>query len=214
MRRRPRTFRRRQRNLVWLPSVGPGLCSEPLTVNACSDVTPTDDLFLLAAAARASSQATLVDAPDEATVLRIVGNLAVFAACNCTQSGTHLTSFDCAVGIYISDLSSGDLAAGATPQDLNPMMTEDGGSKDWLWRGYWNCLFQTTLTTGGVDFDSRSSNEDGYWKDLDIRVKRRLTPNEAIILSFCCTHEMVNASEDIVPVAAFNGDLRMLVKVG
>lgn len=209
MRRRPRMFRRRQRNLLWLPAVGPGQCWEDLTVTDCQDpILP--DLFLLAAAQRGLVEGPNIESVDEGTLLRMVGNLSCdIAASNPAGSPTQFEIAVC-VGIYITDLTTG--APPPVPGQVMSVADPDQEpSKDWLWRGMWGT--GAALGTGGSFH--RNSNEDQYWKDLDIRVKRKITPNEALILTWDVQLDLGTFGAPAGGVQAkWNGDLRALIKMG
>lgn len=208
VRGRRRTFRRRQRNLLWVNAVGPGQCWEDLTVTDCQDpILP--DLFLLVAAQRGLTEGPNIESVDEGTLLRLVGNLSVdFSATN--QSTPTQFEVAACVGIYITDLTSG-LPPPVPGMVMSVADPEQEPSKDWLWRSMWGT--GAALGSGGTFH--RNSNEDGYWKDLDIRVKRIIRPNEAIILSWDIQLDLGTfPAPGGGTQCKWNGDMRALVKMG
>jgi len=205
MRSRRVRLRPRRKN-AWLAGAR-SECSSRLTVTACDAEVPADpDLFLI------------LDNPDdgvpgqvesvsEVTSLRIVGDLWYYSTINAAAAAEpqHIT-FSFASGIYLAD----QVTAGGTV--LDPFIANDQSSKDWLWR---NLTMHGFSSLGGAIAQSGLtpvSNADNH-PHIDIRVKRKVRKQEALVLAVHVTTDnpFPSGTHRTLDTAHLYADLRVLV---
>jgi len=177
--RRRRGFSRRpKRKMAWNAAAN-SACIERLTVTHCDDesfdlIDP--DYFNLVNNPPPPVPGD-VSAGTEVTVLRLVGDLTLWSSINATAATEpQLVTTIFYMGIFIADLP----AEGGSRYD--PTRSDDASAGDWLWRGM---VVHNFHSTGGQIAQTQIANASspGAWPHIDIRVKRKLRPNEAILLA-------------------------------
>lgn len=164
---------------MWLAGAN-SACGERLTVTPCDfeglpSVAP--DLFLL------------VDNPEDAipgqvgsvsdvTIVRLVGDLWMYSsvsAADATEPQFQTVQFH--IGVYIADTPFNEVAT-----VLDPTLSAHAASKDWMYR---NLEVHTYAAGLGPTQQNRSTpvSSGPTHPHLDIRVKRKVRKEEAILMS-------------------------------
>jgi len=177
-----RVIRRAQRRKTsWLEGIRGG-CTVDIPVRPCTDVESAPLSFLLVDNPAAVIPGDVTTA-TEATVVRIVGELLVYHGYVAANAGDSSIAFITTwMGIAIQDITQ----QGAF-DPLHPFL--DNQSKDWLWRGtFWS---STAVLAGGTELRTFTNNEAGpqSGSHIDVRVKRKIREEEAIVLNVFSTIE-------------------------
>jgi len=110
------------------------------------------------------------------------------------------------MGIFIADLP----AEGGTR--LDPTRSDDASSSDWLWRGM---VVHNFHSTGGQIAQTQPSaaSSPATHPHIDVRVKRKLRPNEAILLAVKVAKDnpFPSGTDRTDMTAGLYADLRYLV---
>jgi len=208
MRRRTRVVRAR-RKMTWLAGAN-SACSDRLTVTPCDDenlpnVAP--DLFLLVDNPEDALPGS-VSSVSEVTVLRIVGDLWFLSSISAADAAEpQLITFSFASGIYLADTAEGQVAT-----VLDPSESANASSSDWMFR---NRTMHAFSSLGGAIQQSGLtpiSNGDVH-PHLDIRVKRKVRKQEAILLAVKCTidNPFPSGTNRTLETAHLYADIRVLV---
>jgi len=173
---RARRMRRARRKTAWYAGAN-SECSSRLTVTACdAEVIPDPDLFLILDNP-ADGVPGQVESVSEVTSLRIVGDLWYLSSISAAAAAEpQLITFSFHSGIYLGDES----AIGGTV--LDPNLSEDSSSKDWLWR---NLTVHAFSSLGGAIQQSGLTpiSSGVTHPHLDITVKRKVRKEEALVLA-------------------------------
>jgi len=211
LRRASPRVRRKQRT-TWFNGASEG-CGEVLTVERCGlEIFPSDpDLFTLVDNPASSAALGTVGDGEEVTLLRTVGEIVLnlsFVNINAPASWYELVTVY--MGIYIADA---DASGAVIIRD--PSKAEDMPNKDWLWRGTWGSS-QCNLI-GNTTFTCTTNFDDGGWaghngSHIDVKVKRKLRPEESIVLAFRATHDDVLAAGGTAFSLLVQANIRCLIK--
>jgi len=198
--------RRPRRKTAWLEGIRGG-CTVPLTVRPCNDFETAPQSFLVVDNPAAVIPGDVTTA-TEATVVRIVGELIIFHGYVASAAGnSSIAVITTWMGIAIQDIP---LQGTFVP--LHPFL--DNQSKDWLWRGtFWS---SDAVLPGGTTLDTKNNmehgNSEGCGAHIDIRVKRKLREQEAIVLNVFTTVDHLSGSS-FGTDAELNGNVRALIEL-
>jgi len=209
-RRRRAVRRTRKRRMQWLN--GASLeCSQHLEIDSCVEPTMNNvELFTLVDNPSLAFPGDVVGSANEVTVLRIVGeiNFAVlWVVATAAQSWWETLAISW--GIYVGDV---DQNGAAIVKD--PLAVEDMNSKDWLARGTYftsecNLAGNTTFTC--TENDPYTTGTNANASHLDVKVKRRMRPEESLILSVHAIHDDILGAQQATLSAQLQGNVRVLV---
>lgn len=214
MRFRRRSFRRRsspRRKLQWLNGASPD-CSVTLATKRCNSEVPFEgnQVFVLVDNPTLPAPGDQVGSANEATVMRIVGEfniLTQFIAVSAAASSLLMVAFY--MGIYVGDV---DATGGVIIKD--PSDLADANSKDWLWRGSY--FTGECIDAGGTLFtctenDPYTEGTAANGSHLDIRVKRKMRPEEQLVFSITGVFDQIIGSA--ISFSSFlYGNVRVLMK--
>jgi len=206
MRTRRRRVVRARRKTAWLAGAN-SLCSSRLNVQACdAEVQDPPDLFLILDNPQDAVPGQ-VESVSEITSLRIVGDLWYYSTINAAAAAEpqHIT-FSFHSGIYLAD----QVSQGGTV--LDPSLSADASSKDWLWR---NLTMHGFSSLGGAIAQSGLtpiSHADRH-PHLDITVKRKVRKQEALVLAVkvVTDNPFPSGTHRTLDTAHLYADLRVLV---
>lgn len=216
MRRFRRTrFPRKKRRLQWLNGASPDCGSEiPLIPCGAEEPGPLANvqLFTLVDNPALAAPGDAVGSANEATVIRIVGelNLALsYVSSPSPSTVTWYTTVMVAMGIYVGDV---DESFAAIVKD--PLSQRDMNSKDWLWRGTYfdsECSLPGITTFSCTENDPYTSGTNANGSHLDIKVKRKLRPEESLILAVNGQFDDILTAGQVALNLRLYGNVRVLM---
>lgn len=200
--------------MQWLNGASPD-CGIPLSMIPCDNEAGSLNnvqLFTLVDNPFLAAPGDVVGSANEATVLRIVGEIDLCLASLTSPTPaavTFLYQMGIYMGIYVGDT---DQAAAAIVKD--PFAQQDMNSKDWLWRG---SFFHSESGIPGTSLFTVTENDpycegtNANGSHLDIKVKRKLRPEESLILAINPTFDDILNSSQLVFTLQLYANLRVLV---
>lgn len=151
----------------------------------------------------------VVGSATEAVVERVVGEIHIhLTTIAVSAAATWIENVYFLMGIYVGDV---DGTGGVIVRD--PASATDMNNKDWLWRGMFstnecnlngNTTF-TCQTNAGQDMSANSGSH------IDVKVKRKIHPEEDLILSIHGLHDDVLNSAQAAFTAKVYANIRVLV---
>jgi len=139
-------------------------------------------------------------------VVRIVGEILLYHGfAQSAAAESTIAALTTWMGIAIQDIP---LQGAFDP--LHPFL--DNQSKDWLWRGtFWSTA---TINAGASILSTFTNVEAGpqTGSHIDVRVKRKLREQEAIVLNVFATLDFLQGSSMAADVE-LNGNVRALIEL-
>lgn len=176
MKRRMSRVKRVRRKTTWI--IGSWMsCATPLTISRCDSEVSDPDVFSIVVNPATSAALGLADDIGEVTLLRTVGefHLGYTVLPAAGKSGVATIAF--AECMYIADTT----LAGSTV--IDPVSPDDMVSKDIIWM---RTVMQHFNYAGAICSGSEMSRGDPAWSHIDVRVKRKIRANEAILYAVTC----------------------------
>jgi len=197
-------LRRPRRKTSWLEGIRGG-CTVPINVRPCNDVESAPQSFLIVDNPAAVIPGDVTTA-TEATVVRIVGEILLYHG----YAFSNAAESTIATVVTWMGLAIQDIPLQGTFDPLHPIL--DNQSKDWLWRGtYWSSV---TINAGASLLSTFTNVEAGPQSGahIDVRVKRKLREQEAIVLNVFSTLDFLQGSSMTADVE-MNGNVRALIEL-
>lgn len=201
---------RRKRRTQWLN--GASLeCSQHLQIDSCVEPSMTNvELFTLVDNPALAFPGDVVGSANETTVLRIVGELnfaVLWVVATAAQSWWETLAVSW--GIYVGDV---DQTGASIVKD--PLDVADMNSKDWLMRGTYftsECNIAGNTTFSCTENDPYTTGTNANAAHLDTRVKRKMRPQESLILAIHAVHDDILGAQQATLSLQLQGNVRVLM---
>lgn len=176
-----------------------------MTISECQDTSPSVELFSFLDNVGSASAGQVGSESGEETLVRLVGEIILHCLCsNVSANGVSFTNVTSYMGLYIADEDS---LGNVILKDSREVI--DMESKDWLWRD--------TVAFASVTRDPVTGNflpsqtYDVVRTHIDVRVKRKIQPREALILSVTNTRDTPAGVVITMPDIFIDANVRALM---